>query len=465
MGFTESRGDERSMWPEYGKSSGLLLDLYHLDAAYVAWCTGQNASATFDVYTRHAPFGGSFLLAAGLEPALAFIRDVRFTEDDLAYLARIKPYAPEFFDTLRRFEFEGEIHAMPEGTVAFPDEPLLRLTAPFQDALLLESGLLRAIGISTLIATKAARLVTAANGRDVADFSFRRAQDPFLAARSAIIGGCSSTSFVAGAKLFDVPTAGTIPHALVQIYPTEEDAFRAVAESLERYSLLLDTYHVHRAIETAVRVASDVKSRVGHTLSAVRLDSGDLLADSVHVRRVLDAAGWPSTKLLVSGDLDEFRIASLLAAGAPIDGFGVGGNLGVGLGSVASGAVGGTLGAVFKLVWYEAGDDPARIKLAGEKSTWPGKKLLYRIGDYREDVIQLEDEPSPSGGVPLLQPVWQEQRIVAEMPSLLEIQALAAENLHALPAQYRKLQDAAVYPVRKSDGLLALRERAAAQHR
>ncbi len=465
MGFTESRGDKRSMWPEYGTSSGLLLDLYHLDAAYVAWRTGQNARATFDVYTRAAPFGGSYLLTAGLEPALAFIRDMHFADDDLAYLARIKPYAPEFLDRLRRFRFEGDILALPEGTVAFPDEPLLRLAAPFQDALLLESGLLRAIGISTLIATKASRLAAAADGRDVADFSFRRAQDPFLAARSAIIGGCSSTSFVAGAKLFDVPTAGTIPHALVQVYPTEEDAFRAVAESLEHYSLLLDTYDVHRAIETAVRVASDVKVRRGHELSAVRLDSGDLLADSKRVRGVLDAAGWQATRLLVSGDLDEFRIASLLAAGAPIDGFGVGGNLGVGLGSIASGAVGGTLGAVFKLVWYEAGDDPARIKLAGEKSTWPGKKLVYRIGDYQEDVIQLEEEPSPSGGVPLLQSVWQDHRIVAEMPSLLEIQAIAAKNLHALPTQCQELTQPAAYPVRKSAGMLALRDRAAAQHR
>jgi nicotinate phosphoribosyltransferase len=175
------------MWPEPQATTGLLVDLYHLDAAYVSWRTGQNAPATFDLYTRSAPFGGAYLLTAGLEPALAFVRDFHYTEEDLAYLARIKSYDPAFLDELRRFRFTGEILAMSEGTVAFADEPLLRVTAPFREALLLESGLLRAIGVSTLIATKAARLVDAAAGREVADFGFRRAHDPYLAARAAFI--------------------------------------------------------------------------------------------------------------------------------------------------------------------------------------------------------------------------------------------------------------------------------------
>src|SRR5215203_620904 len=318
------------MWPEAQTSTGLLVDLYHLDAAYVSWRTGLNAPATFDLYTRSAPFGGTYLLTAGLEPALAFVGDFRYTEEDLAYLARIKSYDPAFLDELRRFRFTGDILAMPEGTVAFANEPLLRVTATFREALLLESGLLRAVGVSTLIATKAARLIDAAAGREIADFGFRRAQDPYLAARSAFIGGCASTSFVSGAKIFDLPSGGTIPHALVQAYPKEREAFRAVAESLDRYSLLLDTYDVHSAIETAVEVAYDVRARLGHELVAVRLDSGDLLADSRHVRRVLDEAGLGGTKVLVSGDIDEFRIAHLLRAGAPIAGFGVGGNLVVG---------------------------------------------------------------------------------------------------------------------------------------
>jgi nicotinate phosphoribosyltransferase len=457
--------DVQRMWPEGQTAGGLLVDLYHLDAAYVSWKTGQNGPATFDVYTRSALFGGSYLLAAGLEPALAFVRDFRYSEADLDYLTRIKSYDPAFIDELRHYRFQGEILAMPEGTIAFPDEPLLRVTAPFRDAMLLESGLLRAVGISTLIATKAARLVDAAQGRDVADFGFRRAQDPYLAARSAIIGGCSSTSFVDAARLFEVPTAGTIPHALVQAYPTEEEAFRAVAQSLDRYSLLLDTYDVRAAIETAATVALEARQRYGHELVGVRLDSGDFVDDSLYCRQVLDRAGLHETKVLVSGDLDEWRIARLLAAGAPIDGFGVGGNLAVGLGSVASGTVGGTSGAVYKLVWYEGDEDPARIKLAGEKSTWPGKKVVYRVGDYHEDVIQLIDEPAPAGGVPLLEPAVESGEFVAEQPTLPAIERRAAEHLRALPEQYRRLDDPARYPVRKSEGILEMRERATRQHR
>ncbi|MDF3042633.1 MAG: nicotinate phosphoribosyltransferase [Thermomicrobiales bacterium] len=451
-------------WPIPGATTGLFVDLYHLDAAYVSWRSGENAPATFDLYTRSAPFGGAYLLAAGLELALAFVRDFRYTEDDLAWLAALKGYDPAFLDELRRFRFSGDILAMPEGTVAFADEPLVRVTAPFRDALLLESGLLRAVGVSTLIATKAARLVDAAEGRAVADFGFRRAHDPFLASRSAMIGGCASTSFVEGAKLFNVPSTGTIPHALVQAYPTEEDAFRAVAETLDGYSLLLDTYDVHTAIETAVSVAKEGKSRFGHEMAAVRLDSGDLLADSIHVRRVLDDAGLPEVKVLVSGDIDEFRIVDLLAAGAPIDGFGVGGNLAVGLGTVGSGAVGGVLGAVYKLAWYEGAGDPARIKLAGSKTTWPGRKFAYRIGDYEEDVIQLDDEPAPPDARPLLEPAIRDGDICADLPSVLDIRSRALANVQALPERYRALTDPPPYPVRRSEGIVALRERASQQH-
>jgi nicotinate phosphoribosyltransferase len=449
------------MWPdEPHAATGLFVDLYHLDAAYVSWRTGQNAPATFDLYTRSAPFGGVYLLTAGLEPALAFVRNFRYTEEDLAYVSRIKSYDPAFLDELRRFRFTGEILAIPEGTVAFADEPLLRVTAPFREALLLESGLLRAIGVSTLIATKSARLVDAAAGRQVADFGFRRAHDPYLAARASFIGGCASTSFVAGAKVFELPASGTIPHALVQLFATEEEAFRAVAETLDRYSVLLDTYDVHAAIETAVAVALDARTRLGHEMVAVRLDSGDLLADSKHVRRVLDEAGLYQTQVLVSGDIDEFRISDLLRAGAPIAGFGVGGNLAVGLGTAASGKVGGVLGAVYKLVWYEGVGDPARIKLAGEKSTWPGRKQVYRVSEFEEDVIQLDNEPAPPNGIPLLHPAIHDGTIVADLPSVPEIQSRAVANLRSLPECYRALQDPVPYPVRRSPDTLALRERA-----
>jgi nicotinate phosphoribosyltransferase len=193
---------------------------------------------------------------------------------------------------------------------------------------------------------------------------------------------------------------------------------------------------------------------------AVRLDSGDLLADSKHVRRVLDEAGLRETMVLVSGDIDEFRIAELLRAGAPIAGFGVGGNLAVGLGTAARGTVGGVLGAVYKLVWYEGVADPARIKLAGEKSTWPGRKLVYRIGAFQGDVIQLDDEPAPDDGTLLLHPAVHDGAIVADLPSVQEIQTRALANVRDLPERYRALHDPARYPVRRSAGILDLRERA-----
>jgi nicotinate phosphoribosyltransferase len=207
-------------------------------------------------------------------------------------------------------------------------------------------------------------------------------------------------------------------------------------------------------------VALEAKARLGHEMVAVRLDSGDLLADSTHVRRVLDEAGLHETSVLVSGDIDEFRIDDLLRAGAPIAGFGVGGNLAVGLGTVGSGTVGGVLGAVYKLVWYEGAGDPARIKLAGEKSTWPGRKLVYRIGEFAGDVIQLDDEPAPDNGAPLLQPAIQDGEIIADLPPVPEIQARAIASLQSLPEPYRALHNPAPYPVRRSSGVLGLRKRA-----
>ncbi|MFT4038186.1 MAG: nicotinate phosphoribosyltransferase [Thermomicrobiales bacterium] len=448
------------MAQERQQVSGLSLDLYHLDAAYVSWRSGQNGLATFDIYTRTAPFAGAYMVTAGLQPALDFVREFVFSGEDLAYLRAVKGYDAGFLDELRDYRFSGDIDAIAEGIISFPDEPMLRVTAPFRHALLLESGLLRAVGISTLIATKAARLVEAAQGRPIADFGYRRAQDPYLATRSAIIGGCASTSYVAGAARFNVPTAGTIPHALVQSFPSEEDAFRAVAATLPSYSLLLDTYDVRHAIETAVRVAQEAQAQHGHTLAAVRLDSGDLDADSRYVREVLDRGGLRETRVLVSDNLNEFRIADLLAAGAPIDGFGVGGNLDVGLGAIESGTVGGTLGAVFKLVWYEGDGDPARIKVAGDKSTWPGRKQVARVGDFREDVIQLEDEPIPADATPLLHPVMRGGAQITPEPDVLALRDVAAAQLAALPAPHRRLRDAAPYPVRKSPALLALREQA-----
>ena len=441
---------------------GLGVDLYHIDSAYIAWRTGIAMPATFDLYTRHAPFGGAYLLVAGLEPALQFVTNLRFGDEEIAYLRSIRPYDEAFLAALRDLRFTGEILAIPEGEIAFADEPLLRVTAPFLEALLVESGLLHTVGVSTLIATKAARIVLAAEGRPVAEFGYRRAQAPFLAARSAYIGGCTSTSFLAAARRFGIPTSGTIPHALVEAFPTEADAFRAVAETLDRYSLLLDTYDVDRAIRTAIEVAHDAERRTGHKLASVRLDSGDLVADSRHVRAALDAAGMSEVRVLASGDLDEWRIAELLAAGAPIDGFGVGTSIATAAGSVEQGVEGGALGTVYKLAWLE-GSASAPIKIAGAKSTWPGKKQIVRVGAFERDIIQLDEEQLPARSRPILIPAMT-AGTPAALPSLADIRERVMANLAALPARYRSSDEPASYPVERSPSLTALRDRTIAGH-
>jgi nicotinate phosphoribosyltransferase len=457
------------MWSADRLASGLLTDLYHVDSAYVSWRSGRNGLTTFDLYTRSNPFGSGYLLAAGLELAVTFARSFHYSDDEIAFLKRIKPYEDAFYKELQRTRFTGEMLGIPEGEIAFAPEPLLRVTAPFREALLLEAGLLHVTSLSTLLATKAARVVQAANGKAVAEFGFRRAQEPYIAARSAHIAGCASTSFLSAARAFHIPTSGTIPHALVQSFPTEEEAFRTVAESLTRFTLLLDTYDVHRAIVTAVEVAHWARERHGHQLVAVRLDSGDILADSRHCRQVLDEAGLESVQILASGDMDEFRVAELEAAGAPIDAYGVGTALAVGAGSVEHGIPGGALGAVYKLVWYDADasggaePDEAPIKVAGTKSTWPGKKQVSRIGDYREDVIHLEDEAPLPDGRSLLQPVLRDGDLLPGMlPTLGEIRERAARSLATLPDQYRRIESPDAYLVRNSDLLAAMRDRAMA---
>jgi nicotinate phosphoribosyltransferase len=449
-----------------GEHPGLFTDMYHPDSAYVSWVTGRNGQTTFDLYVRSAPFGGAYLLLAGLEEALKFVQSFAYTPDELAFLARIRDYDAAFLDELSTLRFTGEILAMPEGAIAFPNEPLLRVTAPFREALLIESGLLQAINLATLIATKASRIVWAAQQRRVSEFAFRRAQNPMVVARSSYIGGCSSTSLLAAAYDYRLLATGTVPHALIQLFPTEEDAFTAVAESFNRYTLLLDTYDTRRAIHTAIEVAQRISESLGHTLAAVRLDSGDIVSDSRYVREHLQAAGMGHVRILGSGDLDEFEIADLLARGAEIDAFGVGTSLGTGSGNLEHSVSGGALGGVYKEAWYveDDGHGGPKMKVAGTKSTWPGRKEVYRHPDWQEDVVQLTQEPAPDGYTRLLRPVMRNGRIIpGSLPPLGEVWELAQANLRALPERYHALIVREPYPVRFSEGLEKLRAEAELQ--
>lgn len=449
-------------------STGLEIDLYHLDAVYIAWKGGATGLSTFELFTRSTPFGGGYLLAAGLELAADHIHNFRYEDEDLDWLGKLKGYDPEFLDLLANLQFKGNINAMPEGEIAFPHQPIMQIESPFVEGMLLESGLLRYIGISTLIATKAGRVHLASKGRSFSDFSFRRAHAPLLATRSAFIGGAESSSYVAANRLLNIPGSGTIPHAIVQAFNHEKDAFREIAALFPRYTLLIDTYDVDQGIDNAIEAArNESATGSGHELVAVRIDSGDLAEWARLVRSRLDAANMPQVKILVSGDLDEYKIEALLEQNAPVDGFGVGANLGIGLGSIESGSVGGSLGAVYKLTWIDDEDDStedARMKIAGDKSTWPGRKSVYRFGDFDHDVIALATEEAPEGGRPLLQPWMRNGELVEAHPSLTEIQDRATANLANLPAVGKKLIVDEKYDVRFSDGIRTLREQIEGKH-
>lgn len=446
---------------------GLMTDMYHPDSAYVSWRTGHNGLTTFDLYTRSAPFDGAYLLVAGLESALEFAQAFRYTEEELTFLARIRDYDYAFLDELANIRFTGEILALPEGSIAFPNEPIMRVTAPFREALLLEAGLLQAIGLSTLIATKASRIVYAAEQgrvRRVAEFAFRRAQEPMTVARASYIGGCASTSLLNAAHEFRLPATGTVPHALIELFATEEEAFEAVAQAYNRYTLLLDTYDPRHAIHTAIEIALRSQETLGHTLAAVRLDSGDLVADSIYIREQLDKADLPDVRILVSGDLDEWKITELLKEGAQVDSFGVGTSLGSGAGSIEHGVVGGSLGTVYKEVWYvdDSGTEFPKVKIAGPKTTWPGKKEIYRHPNWEEDIIKLAHEPRPENYHRILRPVMRNGEVIpGSLPPLSEIRELAQHNLRALPEHYRALKVEQPYPVHFSEGLQELRRQAA----
>jgi len=386
--------------------SGLLTDLYELTMAAGYVQNGFHARATFELFVRHLPHRRNYLVAAGLEQALDFLENVRFSAEDVAYLRGLPAFShvrSEFFEYLSRFRFCGDVWALPEGTIFFPGEPLLRLTAPIADAQLVETGLLSILHFQTLIASKAARVTTAAGGRPVVEFGSRRAhgmEAGILAARAAFIGGCLGTSNTYSGQRFGIPVYGTQAHSWIMAHADEAEAFREFLDVFpEQSTLLVDTYDVHEAIEKIIAL--------GRKPAGVRLDSGDILADSLWVRQRLDRAGWNEVQIFASGDLDEDRIEDLLRIGARIDAFGVGTAL-----STSSDSP--SVGVIYKLVEVEIdGNVRSAAKFSQEKITYPGRKQVFRFrgkeGKFSEDVIGL-DEESFSGAEPLLVPVMQKGR-------------------------------------------------------
>ncbi len=437
-------------------TEALRTDLYQLTMMQAYWKSGHNPEATFDYFVRKIPFG-SYLITAGLTYVLDYIENLRFEDDDIEYLRR-QGFDDEFLELLRDFRFTGDILTMPEGSIAFPLEPIIRVTAPIMEAQLVETFLLNKMNFSTLIATKASRVVYAAKGRAIAEFGLRRAQgDGHLeATRATYIGGCASTSNVMAGRKFGIPISGTMAHSFVTSFDREINSYRAYADAFpKRCFLLIDTYNSIEGAKKAVIVGKELENR-GERLLGVRLDSGDLCELSIRVRRILDDAGLDYVKIVASGDLNEWKIDELTKKGAQIDMFGVGTELITGRPAPA-------LDGIYKLSdVVEHGGHMPKMKLSEEtaKATLPGKKRVWRIVEnwkFKKDIISL-DEEAIENAEPLLEQVVKNGKIVCERPTLDEIRQTAAQNFSKLPEKYKKLDGAPSYPVDFSPGLAALRE-------
>ncbi len=454
---------DRSNDPGLLTASGaaLLVDLYELtmSASYLA--RGIDDESVFELFPRRLPPRRDWLLAAGLGPTLELLRRLRFGKRELEYLRSLEMFDGAFLDYLAAFRFTGDVEAVPEGTIAFANEPLLRVTAPLIEAQLVETVLLNQINFQTMIATKAARVVLAAGGGEpgagerVVDFSPRRDHGTDAAmkvARSSAVAGCGGTSNVAAAMRYGLRPVGTMAHSYVLAFDTEDEAFRCFIESFPTGTVLLvDTYETLQGVRSAIAAARDA----GVRLDGIRLDSGDLLALSREARRLLDDAGLKDTRITASGDLDEARIADLVAAGAPIDLWGVGTDLGTSRDSPV-------VNGVYKLVARRRGAEWHGVwKRSADKATVPGPKQVFRshAGDaMRGDVIAAADEELE--GEPLLRPVMRGGEVIGA-ESLAQIRERTAVQLAALPEELRRHssdQAERPYPVRYSDRLRTVLE-------
>jgi nicotinate phosphoribosyltransferase len=429
---------------------GTMTDLYQLTMAAGYFHSGlHERRACFEAFVRAMPPNRSYLIAAGLEQLLHYLTTLCFTEDQVTWLRDQKVFAnvPRgFFDYLCDLRFTGDAWAMPEGTVFFPNEPVVRITADLIQAQLVETYVLNCLALQTLVASKASRIVASARGRPVADFGARRAHGPMaglLAARAALIGGCTATSQVEAARRLGIPAVGTQAHSWIMSFDDEQDAFLQYAELFGPYTVcLIDTYDTIAGAHKAVAV--------GDRLRGVRLDSGDLVRLSKQVRQVLDDAGLASTKILASGDLNEFRIAELLDAGAPIDLFGVGTEMVTSIDAPA-------LSLVYKLVTSAdaSGKMVPRTKRSSDKSTLAGAKQVYRgydtSGTMKGDLLALEDEVGE--GDALLQPVVKAGRLTVDPTGIDTIAAHARQQVAALPDPLTQLAGPTDYDVAVSQAL------------
>ena len=444
------------------RDAALFTDLYELTMAAAFFREGKRETATFSLFARRLPDTRAFIVAAGLEDVLEYVRSLRFTRESLDWLGSLGRFDAAFLDHLAGLRFTGEVRAVAEGTVVFPDEPILEVTGPVIEAQLLETALLNICHLQSVIASKAARVTIAARGRAVAEFGLRRSHGSeagLKAARCAWIAGCESTSDVLAGKTWGIPLSGTMAHSFVTAFEDELEAFRAYARAFpDTAVLLIDSYDTIEGAGNAVTVARELAA-AGKSLTGVRLDSGDLLTLSREVRRILDQAGFPGIRILASGGLDEHDVERLLALDAPIDAFGIGTRLNVSADAPS-------LDLVYKLVRY---GDRDVLKLSEGKETWVGSKAVYRTyrsdGRAGGDLLALAGEPPPDEGERLLETVMHGGELVHPHPALDRIRERCAAQLSVLPEGLRRLSGHDTYPVRPSAALRAGQDQAVAATR
>jgi nicotinate phosphoribosyltransferase len=425
----------------------LATDLYELTMAAAYFDNKEDAEATFELFVRNFPNNRSYLVAAGLEQAVNYLKHLRFKDEHIKYLRKdpnFKNVSNGFYRYLKKLRFTGDLWALPEGTVFFTNEPILRISAPIIEAQIVETYLLSTINFQTLIATKASRVVQSARGRGVVEFGARRAHGPeagLWAARASYIGGCIGTSNVLAGYMFRIPTYGTMAHSFVMNYDSELEAFERFCKVFpSNPALLLDTYDT---IQGARKAASLKVSP-----SLVRLDSGDRYDLSVKVRKILDDAGLRKTKIFVSGDLNEFVLDDLTSRGAPIDAFGVGTELVTSRDDPA-------LQGIYKIVETRRKEKRIyHVKTSEGKRTVPGAKQVYRKyseeGEIQEDTIALADEETPSGTRPLLKKILDGGKLIYTLPTIDRIRAKAIADVGRLPAKYKILKGSEQPPVKLS---------------
>jgi len=440
-------------------NASLLTDLYELTMSASYFAQEMNEVATFDLFVRELPERRNFLVACGLEQALNYLSESRFEANEIDYLATLDLFTDDFLEFLSKLRFTGEVRAIPEGEIAFGGEPLLSVTAPLIEAQIAETFLLNCITFQTMIASKAARVALASGDRRFVDFSPRRdhgADAALKGARAAFIGGASATSNVLAGRIYGIPLSGTMAHSYVMAFENEAEAFRAYGRCFPQKALLLiDTFDVEEGARRAVEVARELASE-GIRIRGVRIDSGDLAPLASAVRKILDEAGFEDIEIILSGDLDEYRIKELMDDGVPVDSFGVGTQLG-------TSADAPTLGGVYKLVADKSGP---KIKLSAGKATLPGRKQVYRFeerGRMQRDVMALEKE-EVRGGRSLLECAMLDGQRVGGSETLTDVRDRCLASLDKLPETLRSLephQDA--YPVVHSKDLDELVRRARGQ--